>query len=440
MNIVNASFLGISLLLSTHIVNATNCASINPQGPAAIISCLATQSGRASALDYWNNVLFSHVVLDTYCFPNAQTPVYPKNTAQTQIWNEACTMASSGYFSYDNFIAADAAMAAAAQAKGFTYTFLRNGDYNINLSELANFLATVSQETTGNGILPIKYQQDGLFFRWENGYLGNICYVYPPNPNYVAPVSDVTNSESYCNAQPLSSFVTRYWPFSSFVVAVANGTGSPDPTTGAMSTPYLYYSDQKQDLTKSPMEITFGETPNILPGGNLAPPAGYYWQFMNVMIEPGYWVGLGNLQLTKESMTQFFGWYNQHLAAGAPVNTANFQLFVNDYLVNGQLAWEGGIWYWNYRKAAWNGTTVHIALTADKAACHDIGLATYMVNGGCNDDTTRSDYYTYYKSNLFKLSTQGVPFTYNEFSSNSMQCTPQLYTYCTGFLPTLTAQ
>ena len=67
------------------------------------------------------------------------------------------------------------------------------------------------------------------------------------------------------------------------------------------------------------------------------PPSGYTWQFMNQIMPSAYWLGMGNLQLTGPSMTQFFGWYYQQVAS--PIqSTANMQAFVERYLTEGKLA------------------------------------------------------------------------------------------------------
>lgn len=396
-----------------------DCATENPQGPDPVIKCAALDAGFSSAEEYWNKKLFSPIVLDQYC--NKSSAPSDLNTPQTELYNLSCSREKGTYFSYSEFIAADAIMKAAL---GDHYNFMRNGSYAVNTAELSNFLATASQETTGNGLLPIKYQQDGLYFRSEYSYLGtDTCYVYPANPGWTAKASKTKGSN--CGVTPLAQYYTNYYPYSTYSVAVDLENAANVYTKFVMDLDGQYNLNQQ-------ITVTFPGLPTLYSGGTYSPPSGTAWQYMNQLGKLGYWIGQGNLQLTGVAMTQFFGWYYQNLAEGAPVDFADYNAFVEDYVGNGKLAWLGGLWYWNVRIQGYNQPTLHTVLTGTKAACHDIGLTTYLINGGCNNAEQRVLYYKYYKSNVFKQSSEGVPYTYQGVTSDSMTCSLNLASYCTA--------
>lgn len=415
-----------------------DCASQNPQGPAAILTCISETHGMTPEA-YWNNVLFSsNLALDKFC----QTSL-PSNATQAQVemYAVGCSMQKGSYFSYNQFIAADSAMRAKF---GNNYTFLRNSDYATNLKEFANFLATLAQETTG--MIPgMKNQNDGLYFRYENGALGpTACYNYKDNPN--ASAFDRTLG-SNCNAKGLTDYYTGYYPYSGYVIAnlISNPTN--------IYTGYVFDKDGEYMLNQSPVNVMFPGVPSIVSSmspdsSSLANPlivgswssllVGYQWDFMNTQMAPGYWVGMGNLQLTGDSMIKFFGWYYQNSAldsSSGAIESANLQNFANMYLQNGTLAWEGGLWYWMYRVNGYNLPTLHsIISNSPKAACHDIAISTMMVNGGCNnyineDGTGRKAYYQFFLSK-FGLAMEPIEYQYGGQTYNSLQCNDAIYNYC----------
>lgn len=430
------SLLSIAFLSASDLVFAVDCASQNPQGPQAILECIASNHGQ-TAEEYWNNILFSSAsALDKFC----QTSLSDNATqAQKEMYAVSCNFQKGSYFSYANFIAADQAM---RLKFGNSYTFLRSNDYTINLKEFSNFLATLAQETTG--MIPgMKNQNDGLYFRYENGALGSTsCYDYASNPT---DKSGTTGSN--CASLGLSSYKTGYYPKSSYVVAV-------DSTTpNNVYTGYVFDGDGEYMLTTSPVSIIFPGIPDIIASlpqykdvaTQLAAPLvvgswgttlnGFQWQYMNQTIDPGYWIGMGNLQLTSDSMTKFFGWYNQSFANTPVVSSANLQNFVKQYLQDGVLAWEGGLWYWMYRINGYQNPTLHdIIANSPKAACHDIAISTMMVNGGCNnyineDGTGRKAYYQFFLGK-FGMTMTAVPYEYGGQTYNSLQCNDQIYAYC----------
>lgn len=416
MKRLNDSLYVAVLLMMNQIVFAT-CADDNPQGPDAVISCAASlQPTPISAETFWNTILFTPVVIDGYCKKNPTD----LTTAQRAVYDLSCSHQTGTYFSYAQFIAADAQM---KTALGNNYNFMRGSSYALNTAELSNFLATAAQETTGNGLIPDKYTKDGLYFRTEYSYLGaNTCYVYPDNPNWNG--AGKTNGTG-CDTMPLANYYTNYYPLSTYSVAIKDNDAT------LVYTPFVMDNDGQYNLNAQ-ITVSFPGLPTLYRLGAYEPPSGTVWQYMNQTTDKGYWVGNGNLQLTGVAMTQFFGWYYQNLVDNAPVDFADFNNFVKTYLQDGKLAWLGGLWYWNVRIQGFNQPTLHAVLTGPKAACHDIGLTTYLINGGCNNDVERVRYYKYFKSIVFKQSSDGVPYPFPDSKTNSMQCSQGLKDYCTA--------
>lgn len=407
-----------SMLLIQTTSHAASCAEQNPQGPAAVLECAALENGFTNAKTFWEEKLFHPKTLDGYC----QTIPTGLNTAQTELFQRSCQHEKGTYFAYETFIAADAVL---AEKLGHTYGFMRNGSYAVNTAELANFLATAAQETTGNGVLPVKYQQDGLYYRSEYSYLSSdTCFIYAANPGWTGAPAEKSQGTD-CGTKNIANYYTNYYPLSSYAVAMSQ----EDPSK--MYTKFVMDQDAQYNLNSSKVTVNFPGLPTLYPSGTYLPPEGTSWQYMNQTIDQGLWIGLGNLQLTGVAMTQFFGWYHQNIIEGAPINFANFNDFVSQYLGDGQLAWEGGLYYWNARVSGFQKPTLHEVLTGPKEACHDIGLTTYLINGGCNNATERTLYYKYFKTDVFKQSSTGVPYTYQGVESNSMVCSANLASYCT---------
>jgi hypothetical protein len=407
------------------------CATQNPSGPRAVLECMALELGFADGNTLWTKKLFHPNTLDAFCSSTLESP----NVIESQLFAESCQFQKKSYFSYENFLDADEEL---RLKLGASYQFMRTGLLSVKLQELANFLATASQETSGNGLLATRYEQDGLYFRYEVRDPLRKCWQPVENPNYTSkkePEYRTALSSELCNQKSTASFVTDYYPYSTYVVAVQEGTG-------LINTQFVSDSDCQYSL-KTPI-ATFScwdnttqssKRPTII-GGAYPAPTGYAWQFMNKIIEPGYWIGMGNLQLTGVAMTQFFGWYYQNMVTPKQ-DDASMQAFVKEYLKNGKRAWTGGLWYWNFRSNGMNGDgsskpTLHETLTNSKDACHDIGITTVLVNGTqCNDTPGRTAYYNYYKSNVFKLTDVAKKFTYGTTTSTSMICSEAILNYCT---------
>ncbi|MCX7124400.1 MAG: hypothetical protein NTU49_01340, partial [Gammaproteobacteria bacterium] len=215
MRFFNIFLSATGLLIIQSVAYATDCT--NPQGPGPVITCAAAVFNM-TAEDFWNKKLFHPTTLDGFCVKNALPA--GSSTSQATMYNTlACPNERGSYFSYNKFIAADAAILAAVGANN--YKFMRSNSYALNLTELANFLATAAQETTGNGILPKSYEQDGLYFRYEDSFLsGTSCYNYPANPNWTGTGQTIGTG---CSTLALANYYTNYYPLSTYIVAVKDG-------------------------------------------------------------------------------------------------------------------------------------------------------------------------------------------------------------------------
>jgi len=438
------------LLLATDVAMANGFNCIAPRGPEEVIECYAASlNPPMTGEDFWDKKLFEKEakVLDGFCQKSLSATTPSPNVVETALYALSCVQNTPwvNYFSYANFIAADKELKLRLPDD---YQFMRTGKtLDVKQQELANFLATAAQETSGNGLLPTKYQQDGLYFRYEVAGPLRRCWEVKANPNFLTnaknpepPYNYLDKTElptSDCATKTTIQFITDYYPFSLYVVAVQNGTG-------LINTAYVTDNDCQYGLTTptptySCWDATYGnKKPTILtyaPAGKYPPPTGYTWQFMNKIIPSAYWLGMGNLQLTGDSMTKFFGWYYQQVDVAKPKQTADMQAFVERYLKDGILAWEGGLWYWNFRISGIGAPTLHSILAGDKAACHDIGITTALVNGAnqCHDLDGRQLYYNYFKTSVFKLGNTPilVPPKDNK-ENNSYQCKPEILTYCTS--------
>jgi len=426
------------LLLATDVAMAFDCS--DPNGPEEVIECYAASlNPPMTGEDFWDKKLFEKAekVLDGFCQKSLATTTPSPNVLETAMYKLSCVQNTPwvNYFSYQNFIDADKELKVRL---GDAYQFMRTNKLDVKQQELANFLATAAQETSGNGLLPTKYQQDGLYFRYEVAGPLRRCWDPVANPDFNKSTAKTEVPTSDCATKTTTQFITDYYPFSLYVVAVQNGTGlintayvTDNDCQYGLTTPTPTYScwDATYD-TKKPTILTYA------PAGKYPPPTGYTWQFMNQIIPSAYWLGMGNLQLTGDSMTKFFGWYYQQVASPKQTD-ADMKAFVETYLKDGKLAWEGGLWYWNFRNNDMDhpDRTLHSILAGStKLACHDIGITTVLVNGDqCNDNSGRTAYYNYYKTGVFKVPGEAVKFTYgNNESSTSMICSTAIKNYCTS--------
>jgi len=403
-----------------------DCVTDNPKGPSAVITCAAKEYLERhpdakktvhDAATFWNHILFSEAVMDKSCSKTAPDPTTQK--AQAEMFDQVCDTQKGTYFSYDNFIAADEAISTKLTTG---YAFMRSDDYNLNLKELANFLATAAQETTGaiEGN-PNKYKTDGLYWRYETDFLLSVdptnkpqldigsCKTYTANPGYISPGGTAVTG---CYLLGLDKFKTNYYPLSTFVVAIKTGTKLVN-TALVMAMDMQYNTADNTINWKGPPGDPKNAINFPIPERYYPAPEGYTWQFLNQVIDPGYWVGMGAIQITGDSMPKFFGWHYQNIASGAPVPEADFPAFVKQFLTDGQLGWEGSLWYWNFRINGANKPTLHKVLTnTNKPACQDIAITTAMTNGGCNHSEFRALYYDYFKTTVFGLSNDPEPAVY----------------------------
>ena len=416
------------LLLATDVAMAVNCN--NPWGPEEVIECYAASLTPAmTGTEFWNNRLFSTKVLDGFCQKPLSDTTPSPNVVENALYTLSCVAETGSYFSYANFLAADQEL---RNRLGDAYQFMRQGPKELKQQELANLLATVALETSGVGAIGgmTQYQQDGLYFRYEVREPLQVCYSPLPNPNFRNDSQrDVLTAEQ-CKDKTINEFITKYYPWSTYVVATQGGL---------VNTAFVSDQDCQYNLTQPAASYKCFNTslknniPTILPGGQLDPPVGYTWEFMNQIIPSAYWIGMGNLQLTKDSMTKFFGWYHQNIASPKVAN-ADMRTFVERYLKEGKLAWEGGLWYWNFRNSNMDipSMTLHTLLTGAKAACHDIGITTVLINGAdqCNEAPQRIQYYDYFKTAVFKLSSTPIQVPGGSTKETSMICSKTLLDYC----------
>ncbi|MEO5360921.1 MAG: hypothetical protein H7843_10820 [Nitrospirota bacterium] len=359
-----------------------------PCGVEELITC-AAQTNNMSAEDFYNKKLFMAANLDGFC---KNPPAGSQDTQlQKDFFKSYCANAGS-YYSYQNFINA---------SKLFPdFGCAANTTKELRYKELANFFATVAQETTS---ALAKHTNDGLYWRYENGFLlgDNMTYHTPyyPEDNWVVATKN--------NTSPLLTYTGTLWYTSSGGAIVYN-------------------------LKTSPMQISWGQ---------VTLPSGYSQTTLNNdnITEPAYWIGMGATQLTKDAMMEFFGWYYQNLANGHPVEAANYKAFVKSYLNDGVLGFTGAFWYWMYRINGSGYRTIHQAVTdQNKLVCQDIAAVSRLVNGGCNHyNPGRVDYYQYFLG-LFNITLTPVTGTYNVLINyvptptqlNSMVCDSNLQAYC----------
>lgn len=352
----------------------------NPCGAVELIEC-AAQAADMSAEKFYNTLLFRDY-RDKFCKDKPLTDI---KTGQQKFFSENYCENAPDYYSYEKFVAA---------CQHFPeFCCAANVTKEERYKELANFLATIAQETTSAGK---GYTNDGLYFRYENGWLTG------------ATMQDKTN----------------YYPEDTWVVA--RPEGKPN-----MVYTQKYWLQDKVGSSKGNIYEPAESPMVVTPNGDIKPPPKYEIIKMNQIIEPGYWVGMGPTQLTKDPMVGFFGWYYNNLAPGAPVESADYKKFVETYLNDGKLGFIGAIWYWMYRVSGQNMPTVHKVLNdPKKPVCHDIGAATIGVNGLCNDYDKRRDYYRYFHEKVFKIKINPVKVKVDGVELNSMECDTNLLKYC----------
>lgn len=415
-------YLGLFATAYSGIAISINCDQ--PCGPEEVLYCIGqAQTLLLTPKQVYTMKLFDPKNADQFCAKCSKVPLPPEgptyttNPLQAQYCANFCQTAKGSYFSYENFLAAYADM----QKNGSDFSIACNGTVEERKKELANLLATSAQETTSalSG-----YTTDGLYYRYENGALVTKDPVtQQPKPcmdfNCVTPYAGLTAAIVVATNTNDDIFTEYYW--NAATITDGKVTGNRITLTGS-----------------GPMQWKWDQS--------APPPQGYTLKTLRDAVQPGYWVGMGNLQLTADTMMGFFGWYNNHIAKTAQKH-ANLQSFIQRYLVDGKLGFIGGFWYWNYRTNGSGYPSIHQVVTSGDPVCQDIALVTVMVNGGCNDYNIRKEYYQYFGENVSGLklkasciTTSGAPIDCNDTTKvdlNSMQCAnpARFQTYCYSKIP-----
>lgn len=350
-----------------------------PCGAEQLIQCAAKNSNLSSE-DFFNKKLFYHANIDGFCKNRNQAQV--RTQQQKFFYEKFCQHSNdSSYLSYANFI----------KAASYFPTFACEGSSDDRYKELSGFLTTIAQETSSK---LYNYTNDGLYFRYENsalrGYnLSNKTSYYPDN-RYIVGIN--SNGEVYSQ---------KMW----------FGT--------------LRKGAQVYDLTTTPERIYWGKV-DI--------PQGFKPMVLNKLVLPGYWIGMGPIQLTGGVLIEFLGWYNNEVL-NDETGTYNLDEFIARYMYDGQMAFAGAFWYWMNRVSAAKYKTLHQMVTnTAKPVCHDIGAITPVVNGGCQGyNPGRVNYYKYF-CNLFDVDVNPIKaeVSYNNtpLKLNSMECSKNIRLYC----------
>lgn len=348
-----------------------------PCGAKELVEC-AAKNNDTTPEDFFNYKLFHQMNIDGFCKNPARSNL--KTVQQKYFFDKFCQSKKGSYLNYDSFIAA---------AKSFP-TFGCSGDADNRYKELAGFLSTISEETTSR---LNNYTNDGLYFRYENSALKG-------------------NSLNH---------KTSYFPSNGYMVAVNDD--------GEVSSSSIWFGKPSGATI-----MDLKATPETLIWGKVDVPDGYRLINLNKVIAPSYWVGMGPIQLTGGSIIEFFGWYNNNILKDS-VQSYNISKFIEQYMQDGQMAFTGAFWYWMVRVGGIGYPTIHeIVTNQDKPVCHDIGVATIIINGGCRGyNPGRLNYYKYF-TNLFHVDIKPVSIPIQKkgkmITLNSMECGEQLKRYC----------
>ncbi len=367
----------LSLLMTASIssVYAIDCSL--PCGAKELIEC-AAKNNDTTPEDLFNYKLFHPLNIDGFCKNPAKANL--KTGQQKYFFDKFCQNKKGFNLNYDSFIA----------AASYFPTFGCTGDSDNRYKELAAFLSTISEETTSR---LNNYTNDGLYFRYENSALRGSSLNYK----------------------------TSYFPSSGYMVAINED--------GEVYSSKIWYGKlggaTVMDLDSSPETLSWGK---------VSIPHGYKLTNLNKVVVPGYWVGMGPIQLTGGSLIEFFGWYNNNVLKDDS-HAYNVSEFIEQYMQDGQMAFTGAFWYWMIRVGGIDYPTLHEILTdKDKPICHDIGVATRIINGGCRGyNPGRLNYYKYF-TNLFHVDINPVSLKVQSkgktITLNSMDCSEQIKRFC----------
>lgn len=401
----------------------------NPNGPEELLTCMAEDEGK-TAEAFWNTVLFDEgTLLDGFCRFGSSTGT----EVQQYYFDTFCTEQSINYFSYQNFIDADKEM---KNAMGEEYKFLRDAgtDKQARIRDFSNFLATGAQETTSAGATP-PYTNDGFYFRWENGALNKCCSEADLGIDPVINLAWVCIDPSRVCDKTTNKY-TAYTPGLGYKVA-AKFDDDRQVWQVWTQTSWNSVSDNGQKKSGNEMDLT--ASPNVQSWNeNIAPPPGYTIVNLNQVIEPYSWVGMGAIQLTADSVMNFFGWYYNNLEDPTK-ESADLNAFVELLAADGKLSFLGALWYWNYRVNGTDKPTIEKVLNyyegkGKESPCHDIAISTILVNGGCNEFDKRKTYYNYFTNTAFGTPITPVTGIFDGVELDSMECglnMTELQKYCT---------
>jgi hypothetical protein len=428
-----------------------NCAKAD--GLDAIMSCIANVKGE-TVDKLWDTQIAP--VGDGFCRKHrSAVDNDPKkgSTGLGKAYDDVISFACAGnvkaddnYFSYKYLKSADAMM---QKADAINYKFMRGSgedsvDAENKLSSLAAFLATAAGETSGNTPDSVgapgedtRYKKDGFYWRYEAGWLGKAdCKRVTAGNDSVSGITLVVDPD-YCKSHDFDqySFVTNYMPATNMRLLTKEAAQDPQVRPDDVGPPLVkgineYESSARMNniLTMNEAQPTYTDayyegtpsgtrvwdTKNSSWSWSNQPGAGKgVMSSINSLSRPSLWIGIGSIQLTKDTVAMFYGYYHQKLVDGAPINPSPISLdgFVsNNLMQNGQTQYEGALWYWNYRS---NGQFPVIgSIHSNKnPACPSMATARYLVNGGCNDmDVSYVKYYKHFYSVLTGKEAKNTPF------------------------------
>lgn len=384
-------------------------------GPCSVeelLACVIVEDGSANTPDtFWSTVLFASNGLDGRCTAlNAGGPTLAAGMTAKAVAVDYCarssnTQANANYFAFANF------SAAASSAPFSDFFACGTQTYAEKKRMLAIILATLAQETTGVKSVPgvtTDYTQDGLFQRFEEGALGS---------------ADTTDSQKKLTAN--LDYETLYYvqlrDQNAVYVATDAACTFPNPACNTHSTAiWTNYAagagnQMQPGVTAKDPELFFWQP-------SASPPVGFSMTGMWLTWpQPAYCVGAGPIQLTGQALGEFYSFYQQNLATGAPVTKGNFSAFTKTYAQDGILGFKGGLWYLRNRVRDSKSRPAYASMSdATKPICNSIAAITQVVNGGCNNFTGRNAYYEYFKA---KLQVGAEPASVVDASGNTLSPT-----------------
>jgi len=361
-------------ITSTSYVKAADIDCNNPCGPIEFLACLgdADNPSDNSAKTAFNQKVFNDGStktrpsdLDTYCV-KAQVDSENSEVLNWYIAN-ICSKQKGGYASYENFKAAYESFVNAKFIKiedlACQKTAVIFEPLNITrLKETANIFATITQETTGRsapytlGNLNATLN-DGLYYRFEVGALPKTCSFSECRTIYFDQTSQMVVAAKQNNDGSWLVYTQAYW------------------NSGNFTPNRMQVSGNKVNLSSTPNNWRWSSAESA--------PDGFKFYKLTEVVPDYFWIGMGPKQLTGNTMMEFFGWYYNNLSQ-PNLQSADLKSFIISFLTDGKLGFQGSLYYWMYRVNGANRPTIHDTVSSQGNVCHDIGLVTRLINGGCN--------------------------------------------------------